>query len=383
MNILIWVLAWLSSIGVFLYIFSLKGDVQNLTSIELYSTFATVIIGIISFCGFVLSIESYVKKKYPRILAGFISIMAFLVSLGIGIGIVFVGLNFLSNVEKKPIEAEKSNYTLLTSPLKIGSSGEDVRVLQAVLMRDSSLYPSGVVSGYFGELTKQAVINFQKENNLSLTGEIDSKTAEKFNEIYGAESSLSLGNDISTIPLINGNNSANKQINSFESNGDPIVNCRIHANCGGGYKNIRRSECDNSTCCEVGSKWYFYTDQNKCDQDQSSYNSQNSNKTNSTNITNSNSVQTTTTNITFPTTPPQNDTIQSPTSSPQQQQIVDNTAAREQCIGNANRERDSAILNLRNYCRAIGSSGSYYDVEKARLKNEAINKINQCYSMYP
>lgn len=30
---------------------------------------------------------------------------------------------------------------------------------------------------------------------------------------------------------------------------DPIINCNIHANCGGGNKKMKKSECDNMTCC--------------------------------------------------------------------------------------------------------------------------------------
>lgn len=47
--------------------------------------------------------------------------------------------------------------------LSIGSSGNDVLQLQALLARDSEVYPEGQVSGYFGALTKKAVIRFQEK----------------------------------------------------------------------------------------------------------------------------------------------------------------------------------------------------------------------------
>lgn len=51
---------------------------------------------------------------------------------------------------------------------------------------------------------------------------------------------------------------------------DSMINCNVSQNCGGGTKYIRKSECDNSTCCQIGSGWYFYLDKNKCTQDQKS-----------------------------------------------------------------------------------------------------------------
>jgi len=49
---------------------------------------------------------------------------------------------------------------------------------------------------------------------------------------------------------------------------DPIINCNIHANCGGGSKQMKRSECSQTTCCQIGDKWYFYLSKTKCQQDQ-------------------------------------------------------------------------------------------------------------------
>lgn len=49
---------------------------------------------------------------------------------------------------------------------------------------------------------------------------------------------------------------------------DPPVHCNIHANCGGGTKPLKQSECNNSICCQIGNKWIFYIDKNKCLADQ-------------------------------------------------------------------------------------------------------------------
>jgi len=56
--------------------------------------------------------------------------------------------------------AVPTGYTF-SKNLQQGDSGTDVTNLQTVLKSDSSVYPEGIVSGYFGVLTKAAVARFQ------------------------------------------------------------------------------------------------------------------------------------------------------------------------------------------------------------------------------
>jgi len=56
---------------------------------------------------------------------------------------------------------------------------------------------------------------------------------------------------------------------------DPIVTCLIHADCGGGSRQLKQSVCRQTTCCQIGSSWIFYESSSKCDRDQNSYNNQN------------------------------------------------------------------------------------------------------------
>ncbi len=77
---------------------------------------------------------------------------------------------------------------LLTKSLKVGSTGEDVLLLQSALATDKRLYPQKLLTGYYGALTKEAVTKFQQVYGISKTGEVDSTTLDKFNEVFGTKS---------------------------------------------------------------------------------------------------------------------------------------------------------------------------------------------------
>ena len=52
---------------------------------------------------------------------------------------------------------------------------------------------------------------------------------------------------------------------------DPVVDCNIHSNCGGGTKKLFRSACDASICCQINNKWVFYPSKSLCQQHQSEW----------------------------------------------------------------------------------------------------------------
>ncbi|HUO56303.1 MAG TPA: PKD domain-containing protein [Candidatus Paceibacterota bacterium] len=58
----------------------------------------------------------------------------------------------------------------ITRSLKIGSTGTDVAQLQEFLAQDRSIYPSGLVTGYFGPLTQAAVQAWQTRHNIVSSG---------------------------------------------------------------------------------------------------------------------------------------------------------------------------------------------------------------------
>lgn len=55
-------------------------------------------------------------------------------------------------------------------PLWFGRSGDDVREIQACLAKDREIYPAGVISGYYGPLTEEAVKKFQSKHGIVSSG---------------------------------------------------------------------------------------------------------------------------------------------------------------------------------------------------------------------
>lgn len=52
---------------------------------------------------------------------------------------------------------------------------------------------------------------------------------------------------------------------------NPIIECKISSECGGGIKQLSVTDCAKSSCCQIGTVWIFYYDRNKCLADQESH----------------------------------------------------------------------------------------------------------------
>ncbi len=74
-----------------------------------------------------------------------------------------------------------ANADTLNRQLEIGMNGTDVSALQTFLATDSTLYPQGLVTGYYGFLTKAAVSNFQSRNGISSVGRVGPLTLVALN----------------------------------------------------------------------------------------------------------------------------------------------------------------------------------------------------------
>lgn len=87
---------------------------------------------------------------------------------------------------------EKFSGFQFSNDLNVGSSGTDVEKLQECLAQDEEIYPDGEITGYFGSLTKEAVIRFQEKYADEIlapsgltqgTGKVAGYTREKLNQL--------------------------------------------------------------------------------------------------------------------------------------------------------------------------------------------------------
>jgi hypothetical protein len=132
-----------------------------------------------------------------------------------------------------------------------------------------------------------------------------------------------------------------------------IVTCRIDSQCGGGTIQLQRGVCENSTCCQIGDKWTFYQDKNKCVQDQNIYN----------------------VNLPTPTLLPTSTPTPIPT--PTQQEI--NLQLYNQCISNV----QNAYNQQRQECLSLYGGGKTGMACIQRALQVGQQAINNCNTQYP
>lgn len=77
-------------------------------------------------------------------------------------------------------------YTPLTSQLDPGARGYNVTNLQTFFSDNSSIYPEGLVTGYFGGMTKNAVQRFQANYGFSQVGRVGPQTLNKINALINS-----------------------------------------------------------------------------------------------------------------------------------------------------------------------------------------------------
>src|SRR3989344_2242655 len=94
-------------------------------------------------------------------------------------------LNEVFGSEEPAMKKETQTSGIFSRELDEGMSGDDVSTLQQFLAQDPELYPEGLITGYYGSLTKDAVRRFQTRYGLSQVGRVGPQTLAKLNEIFG------------------------------------------------------------------------------------------------------------------------------------------------------------------------------------------------------
>jgi len=86
-----------------------------------------------------------------------------------------------------PPVAEKTPIYTFSKTLSRDDQNKQVEHLQVLLASEASLYPRGLITGYFGPLTENAVKRFQKRYNLPKTGVADQETLKKLEKLASIE----------------------------------------------------------------------------------------------------------------------------------------------------------------------------------------------------
>jgi len=86
-----------------------------------------------------------------------------------------------------------AHAALLTQQLDLGESNADVSSLQAFLTTFPVMYPSGLVTGYFGAATKAGVTAFQTANGLAAVGRVGPQTLLAINAQMGGGGAGQIG----------------------------------------------------------------------------------------------------------------------------------------------------------------------------------------------
>lgn len=170
----------------------------NWSQLNLVVFVLDILLGIYSYIQLNLNLERYLHRKHSRVMGIILSIISFFFSL---VGGIILLLTITMMGSKYYIPQSNKNNVLQTSlsipttiPIKewlisnevqFGSWGENVSLMQFLLSQDRAMY-SGPVSGYFGQMTKDALVKFQKKYSLSQTGKADIVTRNKFGELYGS-----------------------------------------------------------------------------------------------------------------------------------------------------------------------------------------------------
>ncbi len=80
-------------------------------------------------------------------------------------------------------ETNKEIREYIKSDLRVGTTSDHVKKVQEILAADPTIYPRGLVTGYFGPMTSEALKKFQEKFDLEVTGEMNEETKEAMNAL--------------------------------------------------------------------------------------------------------------------------------------------------------------------------------------------------------
>lgn len=104
---------------------------------------------------------------------------------------VAVGISLLGSALPAFAETTEVQGSMI-GQLHRGAKGDSVKLLQALLAADSTIYPEGIVSGYYGALTAFAVQRYQRKHGLEAVGNVGPRTLAKIRAELVSSTTLGL-----------------------------------------------------------------------------------------------------------------------------------------------------------------------------------------------
>jgi hypothetical protein len=124
---------------------------------------------------------------------------------------------------------EAATFIPLTSQASFGESSANVSNLQTFLAADRNIYPEGLVTGYYGSLTRAAVMRFQNKYGIDPVGSVGPITLNKINGLISS-GEWALTVDISGPAFRSVNSAVSSNGATFNWNTDELATAKIFYN---------------------------------------------------------------------------------------------------------------------------------------------------------
>ncbi len=129
-------------------------------------------------------------------------------------------------------------YSTINSQLDFGETNADVTSLQTFFKDNSSIYPEGLVTGYFGSLSRSAVERFQTQKNIVSSGSaattgygrVGPSTRDAINELISAGGWTNLSSDMTGPSIFNLTKYTGSNTVTFTWNTDELASAKVFYN---------------------------------------------------------------------------------------------------------------------------------------------------------
>lgn len=119
-----------------------------------------------------------------------------------------------------------TTFIPINSQVNYGETSANVSNLQMFLAANASIYPEGLVTGYYGPLTRAAVIRFQSQYGIDQAGRVGPITLAKINSLI-ATGGWSASTDISGPWISSVGQNVSRNSATFSWNTDEMATAKI------------------------------------------------------------------------------------------------------------------------------------------------------------